>query len=319
MLLLSLLSSLLLLYYVVLINCGRFAVVQRNEKNEQSLLLWWCIYEGMKDDDINDTYVNTWQHTKQWHSGFLYGFSFVEWERESIIHYFFIAVALLFVYAMKVIIIAVFIFDNTFEHINFAWNEFRIKWNVMLALCSCVLCDVQIKMLNSLLYHLRLRKRKSNFRLSLSLSCQYTYVQSSLLFDDDKTMEIIYSFWRQNHFITFNKCYMPSYHHHHRHSAVLVLVVLLIQSLRPNGWLTDWLDAFLTGWLTVLKTVHTLYVYVCENSQWRIKCSVKFTLAYYNTWCGRICAQCALCAHDMCTQFHTTHKCLLNVCSNTHN
>lgn len=133
-----------------------------------------------------------------------------------------------------------------------------------------MLCYVpQIEILNSVLYHLPLWKEWNGNKKPISLL--FVSIQSTFLFDDDKTMEIIYSFWRQNRFITFNKCkcYMPSHHHHHhhRHPAVLVLVWLLTQSPRPNGWLA--------GWLTVLKAIHC--VWESEQPEERIKCSVKFT------------------------------------------
>lgn len=96
---------------------------------------------------------------------------------------------------------------------------------------------------------------------------------------------------------------MPSHHHHlHRHSAVSI-GWLLTQSPRPNGWLFDWL-------IDCVKS-HAHAQCVCENSQRRMKCSVKFTLPY--TRCAGV-SECALCARCAFIFTHT-HTSVCWMCS----
>lgn len=163
----------------------------------------------MKNDDINDTYVNTWQPQSSGVAQFrhrLYASS-RPWP------------------------FCIRTYRNKYQ--------FRMKWilntwNVMLTL-----------------YHLHFGFCTQNSQLNT--------IRAFVLPTIDDTMALIYSFWRHNHFITFNKC--KKYIHTVRH-----IIIVIIQP--HNNWCSvDSASQFIPKAFIPMRTAR------------RIKCSVKFTLA----------------------------------------
>lgn len=164
-------------------------------------------------------------------------------------------------------------------------------------------------------------------------------IQSTLLFDDDKTMGIIYSFWRQNRFNTHStsvsvKCVTSS-----SSPSLSRVLMLLTQSPRPNGWLFDcvksrshsvreqpeelnvvwnsfWLiDVLYTVHIDVHKQFYTSVCWMCSSTQLEYNKSVFIAMPILmptQRWEMRWCLHYVALAHKCVMFFFTCSFCFLS-------